>query len=119
MNMTRRAKRFVGIPWEVLVTPRDGEVYTNRWWLVENGKCLFWQGATSRGFSPQCNANRAFFDRDTVANTGLEVLYLPVAYLGHWDEEYGITLSRLKDEMKVLWEGWDIEDFYRSRLLVE
>ena len=90
MNQTAR---ILAVPIDALTTPRDGDTYTNRYWAVAPSGALFYQSAGNRGWSPQCNANRA------AVHQLIERLYpdanslhIPIAYLGRWDQEWGHTL---------------------------
>ena len=74
------------IPVAEAVTPRDGEVLCNRWWVVTpNAEIILW-----RGHSPQCNSDvRA---AETILKKvwpDYEIVHLPAVYLGvikeRWD----------------------------------
>lgn len=82
------------IPLDVLSTPRDGVVLTDRWWVVQDGCALFWKGSRRRrGWSPQCNHDRRLPDSLTARYPGSTVEFVPAAYVGREDEEWGYLLT--------------------------
>lgn len=80
--------RVLAVPVDVLSTPRDGEVMTDRWWAVRDGRALFWQGrGNRRGWSPQCNHDRRIADSLVESiHQGASAEFIPIAYVGRWDE---------------------------------
>jgi len=102
----REPHRLIGVPLEQLTTPRDGDTYTDRWWIVLAAAAVFYQRAGSRGWTPQCNKDRRLIDRfirDAMYPDATAV-HLPAAYLGQWDEECG-HLLRWADT-----DNWIIKD---------
>lgn len=74
------------VPIEEATTPRDGEVITNRWWVVhpEHG-LTFWRLSPKDTYrAPQCNSNEAI-TRDIASkiHPDHEVRLIPAVYLGH------------------------------------
>lgn len=51
---------YITVPLDVIETPRDGEVYADRYWVHMPGEgVLFWNGTSGKGgWSPQCNGDR-------------------------------------------------------------
>lgn len=86
--------RVLAVPVEVLASPRDGEVLTNRWWVVRDGKALFWQALAMRGWAPQCNSDQRLPERliERLYPDATSLL-IPVAFVGPWDEARGYTLT--------------------------
>lgn len=86
-ELTKAEKRYVEsfeqVPIEELKTPKDGYmVILDRYWVVLNGKALFYK---SRGYlSPQCNSNKglAAYMIEKV-HKECEVVFVPVAYVKH------------------------------------
>ena len=98
---------FITVPLDVIETPRDGEVYADRYWVHMPGEgVLFWNGASGKGgWSPQCNSDRRLpeklLGRYLLGRyPGAEVVHVPAAYLGHWDEEWGFRLPWYRAEIK-------------------
>ena len=88
------ADQFRALPRDVATTPRDGDVYCNRWWATTPEGLLFYQGRGMRGWAPQCNHNRAVVDRlarnkDDPLFPDLTVEFFPVVYLGPWNADWG------------------------------
>lgn len=84
---------LLAVPVDVLATPREGDTYVDRWWIMRPDGVLFWRRRGHRGWSPQCNRDRRAVEH---IRNGLypdaELVHLPIAYLGRWDEDYGHTL---------------------------
>jgi hypothetical protein len=88
------APRSIGIPLSILKEPRDGEAMTDRWWVVIDGCALLWQRAGSRGWSPQCNKDRRLGESLIESlYPGATVEFVPCAYVGRWDENWGHVLT--------------------------
>lgn len=84
------------LPIEVATSPRDGEVMTDRYWVVDDDG-LYWHALTekSRGWSPQCNSD----ERITVKVLSkmypdARVEFIPDVYVGHSSEEWGFNPFR-------------------------
>lgn len=93
MTLTRPFK-LLAVPLHQLTAPRDGDVMTNRWWIIRGDCALLYQGSGHRGWSPQCNSNRVIAEslKDNLC-LGATTVLVPAAYLGPWDEEYGHQMS--------------------------
>lgn len=76
---------------EQATMPRDGDVLTDRWWVVDDEGLYFWSHSEkSRGVSPQCNGNQVIAEdlrQQLYPEARLE--HIPIVFMGHWDEEYG------------------------------
>jgi hypothetical protein len=66
------------IPFAAAMTPRDGQVYCDRWWIVHPEKGL----TVWRGIAPQCNRNKALGDLLLKHYPGHEMRHFDVAYTG-------------------------------------
>jgi hypothetical protein len=86
--------RIIEIPIEVLTTPRSGESVADSYWAVREGRAIFYQRYGSRGWSLQCNSNEVVANK-VIAKLypGAEVVFIPVAFLGPRDEDWGHTLT--------------------------
>jgi hypothetical protein len=90
--------RLLAVPLDELATPRDGEVLTDRWWVVRDGGALFHQHY-GHGWSPQCNSDRRVTEMiQAKLYPDDEIMQVPAAYVGHPDEEWGITLRWFEGE---------------------
>ena len=73
------AKDVTYIPFDEATKPRDGEVLTNRWWVVhpEMGLAVF------RRHSPQCNSDRRL-PESLIARRypGHESRFFEIVYIG-------------------------------------
>lgn len=88
--------RLVGVPVELLAQPRSGDTMTDRWWAVQDGLAIFYQAPGSKGWTPQCNADRRVTEHLVGRPTlypDAEAQHIPVAFLGPWDYEYGHRLT--------------------------
>lgn len=95
------AGRYITIPLDIIEMPRSGEVYADRFWVHMPGAgVLFWRGPQMRGWSPQCNGDRRIPEKLLGRYPGAEVIHVPAAHLGHWDEEWGFTLPWFRDQIK-------------------
>lgn len=76
--MVDMLKDITYISIEDLTNPRDGEVMSDRWWIVdpEKGALVF------KGFSPQCNRNELITRRLLEMYPGCEARHIPFAYVG-------------------------------------
>lgn len=93
---------LIAVPLDVLVTPRNGETMIDRWWTATEDGVLFYRAPQRRGWSPQCNTNRVVVDRGIEKMyPGAEAIFVPVAFVGEWTEEWGYTLRGLPDEARV------------------
>lgn len=94
--MTRLRGKLIGIPVETLAQPREGDTVVDRWWAVQDGCAIFYQGTGSKGWVPQCNRNQhiteSLVGRPTLYPDA-DAHYIPVAFLGRWDENWGHMLS--------------------------
>lgn len=103
----RRPDQVMLVPLDALVTPRSGDTFTDRWWAItDDEQVIFWRGRGMRGWSPQCNPHE-FAARSLVRRLWRsDIAFVPVAFLGHWDEDCGHTMGWAEAE-------W-IETFDRS-----
>lgn len=84
----------LAVPIGALSTPRDGSVMTDRWWVVRDGRALFWRGKGMRGWSPQCNHDRRLPEQLVrKLHPGATVEFIHAAFVGHWDDEVGHKLT--------------------------
>lgn len=85
---------IIEIPIDGLCTPRDGDTLTNRWWVVgETGAFVHKRFPKQRGVSPQCNSDRRVAEViQRKLYPDAELLFIPVAYVGHHDDEWGYTM---------------------------
>lgn len=72
------------VPVEQAVTPRDGEVITNRWWIYDPHLGIAFAEFPPHYWAPQCNRDK------TIANSirkgltpELGLRFLEVVFLGH------------------------------------
>lgn len=72
-------KDLTYIPIIEATRPTTGECLTDRWWIVHPEKGL----AIWKGFSPQCNRDRAIGDSLIKHYPGHEVRHFAVVYLGN------------------------------------
>lgn len=92
--------RYITVPRKIIATPRDGDTLLARWWCHIAGEGLiFWQGQGMRGWTPQCNENRKLPERLAENYPGAEVVYIPAAYLGGWNDDCGHTLGWYREEI--------------------
>lgn len=91
---TGEKRTVLAVPIEALSTPRDGDVLTNRWWVVRDGRALFYRGQRMRGWAPQCNSDRRLPEQLTERlHPEATVEFVPIAYLGHWNDDRGHVLT--------------------------
>lgn len=76
-------RNFTPMPVKAATTPRDGECYVDRWWVVIDGNLLLYQER-----SPQCNADRGFVEK-MAGRLGGTAEHFDVVYLGWSDEATG------------------------------
>ena len=93
---------FTEVPLEDLTRPRDGAVLCDRWWLVKDGRALLWRGKGMRGYSPQCNSDKRAADLFAKRHPEASVQFVPVAYMGHEDEEWGWQMRWLESVETVV-----------------
>ncbi len=94
--------RYITVPLDVIETPRNGEAYADRYWVHMPGAgVLFWNryGTGKGGFSPQCNGDRRIPEKLLSRYPGAEIVHVPVAYMGRWEEEWGFTLPWYRNEI--------------------
>ena len=93
---TKPSGRVIGIPIDILITPRDGEVVTDRWWITRDGHALFWQAPTNRrGYALQCNRDKRIAESIwSKLYPDATITHIDVAYIGQWDEDFGNVLAR-------------------------
>lgn len=73
------------------MTPREGSVMVNRYWVVDDDGLYWWQPVGSRHmWAPQCNPDQRITEslRDKLYPDA-RVGFLDVVYVGHWDPNYG------------------------------
>lgn len=75
------------VPLVDLTQPRDGEVITNHWWTVHEGRAVLYRaGRRFPGWSPQCNRSEIVARRlQERCWPGAETVFVPTAYLGQFD----------------------------------
>jgi hypothetical protein len=88
--------RILAVPLDALTTPCNGDTMTDRYWVVRDGCVLFWQGyGNKRGWSAQCNHDERITEKVLAKlYPGASIEFVPVAYVGPWDEDYGHVLTR-------------------------
>jgi hypothetical protein len=83
-------QKLTYVPFDEATTPKDGEVLTNRWWVVhpEHGLAYFSRRPTDRHKSAQCNGDRRLPEKmvgEMYPNH--EVRFMPVVFTGQYREE--------------------------------
>lgn len=88
MSVSASSSRYRKAPLDLLLKPRDGEVYVDRWWMLdaEGDPVFFTDGRSSA--SPQCNKDKRIFST-LRCPPGCEPGFLPLVFLGHRDDEGG------------------------------
>ena len=98
--------RLIGIPVDLLTEPRNGECLADRYWMIRDGRALFFQSASQRyGWLPQCNRDErtAKYLRDKLyPDSGTHVEWHEAFFTGvQWDPEWGTLLcGKLMDAAK-------------------
>ena len=83
------------IPLVKCVTPKDGEVYSDRWWVCHPVYgAAFYRPRGFRGWIPQCSRDERMIDdmllNNLYSDTRLVKHHIPTAYFGsQWDDEWG------------------------------
>jgi hypothetical protein len=83
--MPKKVDRLEYVSLKEAATPRDGEVITNRWWVVhpEDG-IAFYRMPQARFRAPQCNHDeRIARDLCDKLYPGHDVALVPVVFVGH------------------------------------
>jgi len=71
--------RYVRIPIEKVMIPKDGfRVITKSWWVIIDGCVLGYKLGNSRLLAPQCNRNKEITDK--LKKGGTETFYIETAY---------------------------------------
>lgn len=80
------------VPIDELTTPREGETYIDRCWVVnpEKTAVLFVKTLGMSTFAPQCNRDERVTGMVLAKMyEGCETLVIPVAYLGRVPDDHG------------------------------
>lgn len=95
--------KLIAVPIEVLAQPREGDTLIDRWWVSTPEGVLFYQHPTNRGWTPQCNRmERATRLIQENVYPEADITFVPVAYLGAWDLDWGHLLTSIPEDVRTV-----------------